>query len=393
MKEIRKLNLEKLTEKEVNMELNEAYELDSHFSDSKVLYSMCNKPPAVAIDAHIKFIESNLGDPGLYPGTLHLEKCVINMLADLLHGKNAFGHILSGGSEANLTSLYMANKRSKGREVIASDSVHYSVKVACDMLKMELKLVGLDEKYRMLSDEVDRMINKNTAAVIALAGSTELGVIDPIDKLSRICHDSDVHLHVDAAFGGFLFPFLEKLGYKVPMFDFILPGVTSITVDPHKLGHSTMPAGALLTRNPEIYNSITTSGTFYLSSNTLTTILGTRCSASVASTYAVMRRLGVDGYMKMINECMEKTKYITKLIKEIGLSLAIEPISPVICIKFESDKEASIIQKDLAKDGWRVSRTVQPPGIRLVIMPQVTKEKLTMFIGDLQNIYQMRRTI
>ncbi len=67
--------------------------------------------------------------------------------------------------------------------------------------------VDLDESYCMSVDDIQDKLSENTAAVVSIAGATELGGIDPIEKISELCADN-IFLHVDAAFGGFVIPFL-----------------------------------------------------------------------------------------------------------------------------------------------------------------------------------------
>ena len=71
-----------------------------------------------------------------------------------------------------------------------------------------------------------------------IAGSAPnfpVGVIDPIEDLSKIALKYDIPLHVDACLGGFLIAFMEENGYKLPTFDYRCPGVTSISCDTHKV--------------------------------------------------------------------------------------------------------------------------------------------------------------
>ena len=97
-----------------------------------------------------------------------------------------------------------------------------------------------------------RLVDKNTICMVGVAGTTEYGMVDPIADLAKIACQHDLFLHVDAAFGGMVIPFLDK---PIP-FDFALPGVTTIAVDPHKMGMSTIPAGCLLTREPDMLDAL-----------------------------------------------------------------------------------------------------------------------------------------
>ena len=96
-------------------------------------------------------------------------------------------------------------------------------------------------------------------------------MVDPITDLAKIAVQHEIFFHVDAAFGGMVIPFLDD---PIP-FDFALPGVTSIAVDPHKMGMSTIPCGCLLTRDYEILNTLNID-TPYLTVKQGSTLGGTR---------------------------------------------------------------------------------------------------------------------
>ena len=118
---------------------------------------------------------------------------------------------------------------------------------------------------------VESLIDKNTIGLVGIAGNTEFGQVDPIEDLSRLALQHKLFLHIDAAFGGFVIPFLEE---SYP-FDFEVPGVTSIAIDPHKMGLSTIPSGALLFRSPSFLDSLKVS-TPYLTTKAQFTLTGTR---------------------------------------------------------------------------------------------------------------------
>ena len=221
----------------------------------KILGSMCTCPDPVGVKAYSMFLESNLGDPGLFPGTKALENEVIAMLGEILGKKDVHGHIITGGTEANLMAMRAARNlcNVKDPEIIVPKSAHFSFKKAADMLCLDLKVADLDEDYKMDLASVENLISPNTVSVVGVAGTTELGKIDPISDLSNICLENDIYLHVDAAFGGYSIPFLKDVGYDLPEFDFSLPGVSSITIDPHKMGLAPIPTGGILFRERKFW--------------------------------------------------------------------------------------------------------------------------------------------
>lgn len=104
----------------------------------------------------------------------------------------------------------------------------------------------------MKADEITQLINVNTCCIIASAPSYPHGVLDPIEEISEIARKNAIPLHVDSAIGGFVLPFIELTGRKLPPFDFRLPGVSSISADVHKYGFSAKGASVLVYRNSSL---------------------------------------------------------------------------------------------------------------------------------------------
>ena len=85
-----------LSRKQVLAELKKIRHLEQRYDDGKILCSMCTKPHPMAEEAYKLFLNSNLGDPGLFPGSGQLEQEVVHELTTLLHGENCIGHVVSG---------------------------------------------------------------------------------------------------------------------------------------------------------------------------------------------------------------------------------------------------------------------------------------------------------
>jgi tyrosine decarboxylase/aspartate 1-decarboxylase len=364
-------------------DLEAALAIDYGFSDGRVLSSMCTKPLDLAKEAHAMFIESNLGNAGLYPGTLSLEKQVIDELSGLLGGSGKIaGGIVSGGTEANITALWIARNVTHRKKVVFPKSVHFSFHKACDILGMVPVVVDLNEDYTVDIDLAARMMDKDVAAVVGIAGTTELGVVDDIGALAGIVPEG-VFLHVDAAFGGFVLPFLRELGHKIPNFDFSVGGVTSISADPHKMGMSTVPSGALLVRDREWFRTIHKDAPYLDTLGQLSALSGTRCSAAVAATYATMRSLGREGYTRIVSDCMDVTAHALARARKMGLEPVIEPVMNILCLRVADPKG---MQEALDRRGWKVSVARNPPSLRLVVMPHVTKQMVDSMFADMEEI-------
>jgi len=358
-------------------------DLDLSFISGRILGSMCTQPHPIAKEAYQYFIETNLGDPELFPGSQQIEKEVIRFHQRLLHSpKTANGLIVSGGTEGNITAMWIAKQMTQKKEILIPETAHFSFEKIASLMDVKLIPIPVNARYEMEASQVQQKITQKTAAVVSVAGSTELGTIDDIPAISDICKDEQLFLHVDAAFGGFVIPFLHRLGYDVPDFDFILPGVSSVSVDAHKMGYSMIPMGTLLIRDQTWLDSISVPSSC-VSGNYQSTLLGTRSGAPVAAAYAVINYLGMDGYANVVKTCMEITHYTVKRIQELGLSLIQPPTMNVIAVKLHHlDK----IHELLSKEGWKFNKINRLSACRLVIMPQITRAVIDEFIPVLSKV-------
>jgi tyrosine decarboxylase / aspartate 1-decarboxylase len=335
-----------------------------------ILSSMCTVPHTVAVRAHCLFMETNLGDPGLFPGTSSLEKLLISRFATLFHCPDAGGYATSGGTESNIQALRLAKAQKSdipSPNVILPSSAHFSFKKACDILGIEQRKVPLDVNFRMDENKAAEQVDKNTIALVGVAGTTEYGMVDPIRSLAKIAHQHDLFFHVDAAFGGMVIPFLED---PVP-FDFALRGVTSIAVDPHKMGMSTIPCGCLITREADLLNSLNID-TPYLTVKQEYTLAGTRPGAPVAGALAVIDYLGVDGMKAVVAGCMKNTRRLIAGMETLGIRRAATP---------DVNVATFVCDKARVPGPWIVSWTCRKH-LRIVCMPHVHADRIEAFLND-----------
>lgn len=377
--------MNKKKQEKIFIELKKLKDNDFSFLKGQILGSMCTQPHPIAKKAYIDFLETNLGDPELFPGTKEIESRLITYILDLLNApKNSTGLIGSGGTESNINAIWFIKNLSRKKEIIIPESAHFSFEKIKSLMDIDIITAPLDKNYLIDISKVRKKINKNTAAIIGIAGSTELGTIDPISELSDICFDEKIFLHVDAAFGGFIIPFMRKLGHSLPEFDFKLQGVSSISIDPHKMGCSTIPIGVLVVKNKNWLNNISINTT-YISSKKQAGILATRSGGPVAAAYAAIKYLGEEGYKDIVKKCINNTNFLVKEINEIGLELVTKPILNVIGIKL---KDPLKVVNELTKLGWKVNKMDRLSAIRIVLMPHVSKKIINKFIPDLKKVCQ-----
>lgn len=336
----------------------------------KILSSMCTTPHPVAVEAHMMFMETNLGDPGLFPGTASLEDTIIRWFADLYQEPAAGGCTTSGGTESNIQVLRFCKKRVKRPNIIVPASAHFSFEKACSMMDIDMRVAPLDDQYRMDAEAVAELIDRDTCCIVAVAGTTEYGICDPVPPLGKLALEEDIHLHVDAAFGGLVLPFIEG----APAFDFSVPGVGSISVDPHKMGMSTIPSGVLMVKDPHYFCDLLVE-TPYLTVKQAYSLTGTRPGASVAGTYAVMAYLGREGMKAIVTGCMENTRRLTEGMEAYGIARKVTP-----------DVNVATFEPAPVPDGWVVSHT-RRGDLRIVCMPHVNRDVVEAFLQDIGKLH------
>ncbi len=339
---------------------------------------MCTAPHPIAKKAYELYFEANLGDSGLFPASAELEREAIAQLAALLNSTQACGFIVSGGTEANLLALAAAKNQAKtpSPEVVLGENAHFSFTKICRLLSIKPVYAPLDNKMRVDASAVEGLVKENTVAVIGTVGSAEFGAVDPIEALAQIAQKHSLPLHVDAAFGGLVVPFLSN---KKSCFDFTLASVQSITIDPHKMGFAAIPAGGILFRNPAVLETLKTQ-TPYLSDSCHYTFVGTRSGAAAASVWAVFSVLGRGGYAKKVQGCMEKTCFLAQKLVEAGYSLVVAPELNVVAFRSQNTKA---LAEKLWQLGWFVSYNPRYDCIRIVIMPHNKKKHLEDFFAVL----------
>jgi len=347
---------------------------------SRVLGSMCTTPHPLAVKAHEMFVETNLGDPGIFRGTKELEEKVIEILGEFFGDPKVKGYVGSGGTESNIQAIraFRNVKRVDRPNIVVPKSAHFSFDKLGDLLGVEVRKAELDDDFKVDPSSVESLIDDRTVGLVGIAGTTEFGQIDPIDELSKIALDYDIPLHVDAAFGGFVIPFLD---IDVE-FDFRLKGVRSLSVDPHKMGMATIPAGCIMFRGDEYFDALSVS-TPYLTTERQYTLTGTRPGTGVASTYAVIKGLGFEWLRDVVRTCMDRTRILMEEMIDLGFEPVMEPVMNVVCFHCES---ADRLKSELYRRGWVVSTVREPEALRLVVMPHVDENVIAEFVSELRRV-------
>lgn len=331
------------------------------------------------VEANNRYLFGNALNPFKFPELAALEKEVVTWTGELVNlPEGGGGTMTSGGTESILMSMLVNRERARARgvenpKIVAAVSAHPAYAKAAHYFGMDVAPVPLDGGYRADLAEAAKLIDADTAVVVASAFSYPHGVMDPVTDLAALAAQHGAACHVDACIGGFVLPFLERLGHDVPPWDFRVPGVTEISADVHKYGYTTKGASVVLHRDADWFgHQVFLYDRWPAGLYGSPAIAGARPAAPLATAWAVMSYLGVDGYLEIMRDLAATTAKVRDGIASIdGLRICGDPIGPVLA--FESDAYDLNAVADVMDDrGWNLNRNTDPAGIHLMLSPAHT---------------------
>ncbi|MCH7960471.1 MAG: aspartate aminotransferase family protein [Candidatus Hydrogenedentes bacterium] len=334
------------------------------------------------------------------PSMNRFESEIIAMTVDMLHGEavpehhpgeQACGSIGTGGTESILNAVYCYREMAREErgitepELLLPDTAHPAFRKGAHYFGLKLVLAPCDPVTTLVDvDFVRDHINKNTAAIVGSAGNYPYGTIDPISDLSDLAIEHGVGLHVDGCLGGFILPWGQQLGYDIPVFDFRLPGVTSISADTHKYGYGLKGTSVVAYRDKSIRKhqySLTADwkGGPYISPG----MAGSRSGGLIAATWASMMSLGKEGFLKLAKDIFEASFKMQDAVKSHPeLRMMGEP---TFCFSFTSDEfPMHLLNSFMKKRGWRFNAQQFPDAVHMCVTgPQTQPGVADTFATDL----------
>lgn len=388
-KSIGKLNLLK--------EIEEAKKSDIEWKEGRVwslVYHASDEHSALLKEVYNDFFSKNALSPLAFPSLKKFETEVVSMTIDLFNGdKKCRGNVTSGGTESILMAIKTYRDWAKEKfpniknpEMILPSSAHPAFDKGADYFNVKAIRVPVEkDSHRADVKAIGRAINENTILLVGSACDFPRGVVDPISEIGALAEEHKIGLHVDGCLGGFMLPFVRKLGYDIPDFDFSVPGVTSISADVHKYGYGPKGSSTILYKRDKIWKyqfSVYTdwSGGVYISP----TMRGTRPGGAIAAAWAAMKSLGIEGYMKLAKTVMEAAKKLMNGIEDIPeLSILGKPVMSVF--SFTSEK-LNIFQLGdvLDEKGWHLDRIQFPSALHMMVNPYHAKI-IDLFLKDLKD--------
>lgn len=330
--------------------------------------------------AHNMYFSENYINPFLFKSLLQMEKEVVSMAADLLHGdENTVGTMTSGGTESILLAIYAcrewAKKHSphiKTPEIIAPRTLHPAFEKAANYFGLTLRKAPVHDNMEANVQAMERLITKNTILLCASAPSFAHGVLDPIPAIGELAEKHSLLFHVDACVGGFMLPWVERLGKKLCNWDFRTSAVTSISCDLHKFGFAAKGASLVLYRSAQLFEHQIFINTEYSGGIFATaTMLGTRPGGTVAAAWAGLQHLGQNGYLKNAQAMLDATSQLRAGLEAMPeLQIIGKPCMNMLAFSTKNNRPDIYTVADfLEQKGWVVDRQQLPPCIHLTVFP------------------------
>jgi glutamate/tyrosine decarboxylase-like PLP-dependent enzyme len=346
---------------------------------------------AFGLYAHVNVLQRDI-----CPSATRFEGEIIAMTLDMLHAEavtdgEPVGLVTSGGSGSIAHALlayrdHAAETRGVTRpSFVKPETGHPAFDKACHLFGIEVRTAPIDpETTKADVAAMADLVDDTTIAVMGSACNYGYGTIDPIDELSDLALSKGVGLHVDGCLGGFILPWGQELGWDIPVFDFRLPGVTSISADTHKYGYGFKGSSVLAFRDKALRNSqyfflTGWTGGKYCSPG----MDGSRSGGALASTWAAMVSIGREGYLgyaKAIFETADRMKAAVRSHPELRIIG-----DPTFCFSFTSDEFDIYHVNDAMKaKGWRFNGQQYPNAIHMAVTrPQTRPGVVEAFEADL----------
>ena len=315
-----------------------------------------------------------------FPSLAQMEKDVISMGLDLLHGPDgATGTMTSGGTDSITMAIKTARDyaRSQGKatervNIVLPQSAHLAFDKASHLMDIEVRRIPIktDGTYEADPAAMGAACDADTVMMVGAAPNFPHGIIDPIEALGAVATDKGVWLHVDACVGGYFAPFARMNGVPVPAFDFEVPAVMSMSADLHKYGYCAKGASTVLFRSEELYSHMPFDLACWSGAPMKTpTLAGTRPGGAISAAWAVMNTLGINGYKEKQGLVCATRERLEEGVKKLGFEILGNPMLGLMAFA-HPDYHAFAIYGEIYRRGWFTSVTKEPPSLHLMLSPK-----------------------
>jgi sphinganine-1-phosphate aldolase len=344
---------------------------------------------AHAISSHVNGL-----DPTAFPSLLAMENALVAAAAGLLGGDaRTVGSVTGGGTESLLLAVKAARDARPELDrprLLVPSTAHAAFAKAAHYLRVVLDVVPVGPDRRADPAAMAAAIRHDTVLMAGSAPSYAHGVVDPIPDLAAAAAERGVRFHVDACFGGWILPYLRRLGADLPAFDLTVPGVSSISVDLHKYAYAPKGVSVLLHRTEELRRPqyfAYASWPGYTMVNPV--VSSTRSGGPIAAALATLRTIGDAGYLELAVRTREAVSILADAVEATdGVRLFSPPETAVVCLAAEAAETAPgpvagprpavdlfVLADELAARGWHTQPQMAfgdlPPTLHLTVTAAV----------------------
>ena len=329
-----------------------------------------------------------------FSGTQEIEREVLNVLAiDVfkLQEKDFDGYIAPGGTEANIQAIwvfrnfFMNEYQAKLDQIaiLASEDTHYSIPKASNLLQIDWLSIPVGFETRAIDKKALENIvvkakenGKKYFIAVSNMGTTMFGSVDNPDDYTSVLekHNLTYKLHIDGAYGGFVYPFSNKNS----VINFSNPKISSITIDAHKMLQAPYGTGIFICRKGLIQNVLTKEAE-YVEGMDLT-LCGSRSGANAVAVWMILFTYGPYGWFEKISILQMRTQFLCSELDKLNISYFREPNMNIVTIHAENiphdiaEKYDLVPQQHNENNKW----------YKIVLMDHVEIEHLTTFIDELK---------
>ena len=336
-----------------------------------------------------------LGDSeSAFKGTHVLEKEVLDVLAvDVFKANpNEYdGYISPGGTEANIQAIWMYRNLFQYKNqatlaeivILASEDTHYSIPKAANVLQLDwLKIPVAFENREIDALALEAIIvtakenGKKYFIVVSNMGTTMFGSVDNPEVYTTILekHHLDYKLHIDGAYGGFVYPFSNEKS----IINFSNPKISSITIDAHKMLQSPYGTGVFICRKGLIENVLTKEAQ-YVEGMDLT-LCGSRSGANAVAVWMILFTYGPHKWFEKVSVLQMRTQYLCSELDTLGIRYFREPHMNIVTIHSEFIPKTIAEKYDLVPE----THNAENKWYKIVLMNHVEVQHLTIFIDELK---------
>ena len=359
-----------------------------------LIYEAGPEVEALVKEASALFLIENGLSPMAFPSLVKMETEVVSNVISLSGGDNeTVGSFTSGGTE----SIFMALKAArdwarhtypqiKAPEMVAPVTAHPAWNKAAHYLGLKLIMTPVKDDLRADVAALKSAVTENPIILGGTAVTYPHGMVDPIEEIGALAEKKNLWLHVDACLGGLMLPFLKRLGYKIPPYDFSVPGVTSMSADIHKYAYTPKGVSTILYRNRDfrkfqIFAYADWSGGVYATP----CLAGARPGGAMAAAWAVMHYLGMEGFMALADKARTATEKLIEGINAIPqLYVLGEPDATVFAFS-SNDINIYELAARMAEVGWHIEAQQLLPSLHMTVSP-VHLSAADKFLDDLGRI-------